>query len=56
VNTQEQLWLDPDWTCPQCGWTNMAIRSSALEADNLATLVGSAEWEGGVRCPKANEK
>lgn len=24
---QEQLWQDPDWTCPQCGFVNMAIRS-----------------------------
>lgn len=24
---QEQLWKDPDWNCPQCGFVNRAIRS-----------------------------
>jgi len=24
---REQLWKDPDWTCPKCGWVNMAIRN-----------------------------
>ena len=23
----EQLWMDPDWTCPQCGFVNIAVRS-----------------------------
>jgi hypothetical protein len=24
--TTEQLWLDPDWTCPHCRFVNRAIR------------------------------
>ena len=24
--TAEQLWHDPDWRCPMCGFMNMAIR------------------------------
>lgn len=24
--TDEKLWKDPDWICPQCGYVNMAIR------------------------------
>jgi hypothetical protein len=30
---KEQLWKEPDWTCPQCGWTNMAIRSHCRNFD-----------------------
>lgn len=22
----EKFWTDPDWICPRCQWTNMAIR------------------------------
>lgn len=24
--TAEALWTDPDWVCPQCHFTNLAIR------------------------------
>jgi hypothetical protein len=23
---EEQLWKDPPWTCPRCGFVNLAIR------------------------------
>ena len=26
MNDKEQLWLDPDWTCPHCRYVNFAIR------------------------------
>lgn len=26
-SVEEQLWLDPDWTCPHCKTVNFAIRS-----------------------------
>jgi len=25
-NTEQQLWNDPDWLCPHCQVTNLAIR------------------------------
>jgi hypothetical protein len=24
---EEQLWKDPDWTCPSCQFVNFAVRS-----------------------------
>jgi hypothetical protein len=29
--TREQLWIDPDWLCPRCQTTNLAIRESCRE-------------------------
>lgn len=26
MNVSEQLWKDPDWTCPSCQSVNFAIR------------------------------
>ena len=26
--TIEQLWKDPDWDCPRCKYTNLAIRDA----------------------------
>lgn len=26
IELEEQLWHDPDWTCPKCGFVNLAIR------------------------------
>jgi len=26
IETEEQLWKDPPWTCPQCRYVNLAIR------------------------------
>lgn len=23
---EEQLWKDPDWSCPNCKFTNLAVR------------------------------
>lgn len=25
--TKEQLWKDPDWQCPNCRFTNLAVRT-----------------------------
>jgi hypothetical protein len=25
---EEQLWKDPNWICPRCKYTNLAIRST----------------------------
>lgn len=27
-DTEEQLWLDPDWTCPRCRYVNLAVRAA----------------------------
>ena len=26
VELEQQLWRDPDWVCPECRFTNLAIR------------------------------
>lgn len=26
IHTEEQLWKDPDWNCPNCMAVNLAIR------------------------------
>jgi len=28
IVTEEKLWQEPDWKCPHCHFTNLAIRSS----------------------------
>jgi len=54
--TREQLWKDPDWNCPHCGWTNLAIRSACRnfycnfrwEDEAIAMVIGddglAREW------------
>lgn len=50
---REQLWKDPDWTCPRCGFVNMAIRSACRNfactfrwEDDLQALVIDATGQG----------
>lgn len=26
MENEEQLWQDPDWNCPSCGFVNRAVR------------------------------
>lgn len=43
----EQLWKDPDWTCPRCGWVNKAIRERCR---NFQCGWDTAVVSGGVMC------
>jgi hypothetical protein len=43
--TAEQLWKDPDWKCPRCGWMNKAIRERCRNFDcgfNSALVSGDS--------------
>jgi hypothetical protein len=41
--TAEALWTDPDWVCPQCHFTNLAIRECCRNCGfNSAIVSGDA--------------
>ena len=43
AKTAEQLWHDPDWVCPQCRFTNLAIRECCRNCGfNSALVSGDA--------------
>lgn len=45
-DTQEKLWTDPDWDCPRCNSTNLAIRERCRICNFDSALVS-----GGVYMP-----
>ena len=42
--TAEQLWRDPDWICPVCEYTNLAIRERCRNCGFDSALVSGDSY------------
>lgn len=50
--TIEQLWKDPDWTCPRCKSQNMAIRERCRICGFDSALVSNGVCLEEPPCPR----
>lgn len=41
---REQMWHDPNWTCPRCLWTNMGIRTKCRNCGLDSELLSGGSY------------